>query len=141
MKFSKELCETIYDLVSKGYTNEEICAVCDIGTSTFYRWIDRGKKAKSGNYKQFVKNLEKAKAHRKNHFLDKLIEKAEDRGDWKAYAWLLERGWDEQFARPEVKVKQEVEAKVDAEVKLEAQVNLLDNIKKKREELNDIDKD
>lgn len=116
VKFSEELCETIYDLVSKGYTYKEICSVCDIHTTTFYNWINRGEKAKSGKFKQFVVELNKAKAHRKNHFLDKLIEKAEDRSDWKAYGWLLEREYSEEYARPEVKIKQSVEAKAEVEV-------------------------
>jgi transposase len=118
VKFSKEVCRTIYELVSKGFPYKDICKVCDIDESTFYRWIDRGKKAKSGQYKTFVMELEKAKALRKHNLVDKLIEKTEAKDDWKGYAWLLERGYDDEFARPEVRIKQELEAKADVNVDL-----------------------
>lgn len=118
VKFSKEVCETIYDLVGKGYTVEQICAVCNISIQTFYNWKNRGKKAKSGKFKQFVNELEKAKAHRKEHFLDKLIEKTDEKSDWKGYAWLLEREFSDEYARPEVKIKQTVDAKAEVEHKV-----------------------
>lgn len=118
VKFSEEVCETIYELVSKGFTYKDICAVCDISEQTFNNWINRGKKAKSGKYKEFYLNVEKAKSLRKNNLIDKLIEKTEAKDDWKGYAWLLERGYGDEFARPEVKIKQEIESKVEAEVKV-----------------------
>ena len=118
VKFSEEVCETIYKLVSKGFTYKDICAVCDISEQTFNNWINRGKKAKSGKYKEFYLNVEKAKSLRKNNLIDKLIEKTEAKDDWKGYAWLLERGYGDEFARPEVKIRQEIESKVEAEVKV-----------------------
>lgn len=138
VKFSEDICETIYELVSKGYTYKDICSVCDIHENTFYKWVERGKKAKSGKYKEFVIELEKAKSLRKHNLVDKLIEKTESKDDWKGYAWLLERGYGDEFARPEVKIKQSVESKVEAKIKSEVTVNLLSNIKKKREDLNEI---
>ena len=125
--------ETIYDLVSKGYTYADICAVCDITTQTFYNWIKKGKKAKSGQYKEFVIELERVKAERKNNLVQELIDMGRNRDDWKALAWILERGYGDEFARPEVKIKQSVEAK--AEIKSDITVNLLDKVKKKREDL------
>ena len=134
VKFTEELCETIYELVSKGFTYKDICAVCDISEPTFYGWIKRGEKAKSGKYKAFVIELGKAKAERKNNLVDKLIEKTEAKDDWKGYAWLLERGYGDEFARPEVKVRQEIDSKVEAEVKAEVKLSdLFDD-----EVLNDI---
>ena len=118
VKFSEEVCETIYKLVSKGFTYKDICAVCDISEQTFNNWINRGKKAKSGKYKEFYLNVEKAKSLRKNNLIDKLIEKTEAKDDWKGYAWLLERGYGDEFARPEVKIRQEIDSKVEAEVKV-----------------------
>ena len=118
MKFSEETCETIYNLVAKGYTYKDICAVCDITEQTFYNWVNRGKKAKSGKYKDFVVELEKAKALRKNNLVEELIDMGRSRDDWKALAWILERGYGDEFARPEVKIKQEVEAKAEVEHKV-----------------------
>lgn len=141
VKFTEELCETIYELVSKGFTYKDICAVCDIGETTFYKWIERGNKSKSGKYKQFVIELEKAKAERKNNLVGKLIEKTEAKDDWKGYAWLLERGYGDEFARPEVKIKQEVESKAEVEVKtplVEAAELILKAEKKEQEKKKNI---
>ena len=118
VKFSKDVCETIYELVSKGFTYKDICAVCDITEQTFNNWINRGKKAKSGKYREFYLTVEKCKAERKNNLVDKLIEKTEAKDDWKGYAWLLERGYGDEFARPEVKIKQTVDAKAEVEHKV-----------------------
>ena len=118
VKFTEDIRETIYDLVAKGFTYKDICVVCGIHKNTFYDWMKRGKKAKSGKYKEFYLNVEKAKSLRKNNLIDKLIEKTEVKDDWKGYAWLLERGYGDEFARPEVKIKQEIESKVEAEVEV-----------------------
>lgn len=118
VKFNEDIRETIYELVSKGYTYKDICHVCGIAETTFYDWVNRGKKAKSGKYRDFYLNVKKCKAERKNNLVDKLIEKTEEKDDWKGYAWLLERGYGDEFARPEVKIRQEIESKVEAEVKV-----------------------
>lgn len=118
VKFTEDVRETIYKLVRKGYPYKDICAVCDIDESTFYKWIDRGKKAKSGKYKDFVVELEKAKVERKHNLIDELLELGRGREDWKSVAWMLERGYGDEFARPEVKIKQEVEAKAEVEHKV-----------------------
>ena len=134
-KFTKDICETIYKLTAKGYTYRDICAVCEIDESTFYKWIDRGRKAKSGQYREFFVELEKAKAERKNNLVAELIEMGRSRDDWKSIAWILERGYGDEFARPEVKVK----ADVGADIKSDVSVNLLDKVKKKREDLDEIE--
>ena len=136
-KFTEDIRETIYKLTAKGYTYRDICAVCEIDESTFYKWIDRGKKANSGKYKEFVVELDKAKAERKNNLVSELLEMGRNREDWKSVAWLLERGYGDEFARPEVKIKQSVDAK--AEIKSEVTVNLLEKVKKKREDLDELE--
>ena len=128
VKFTDDICETIYDLVAKGFTYKDICNVCGIDNSTLYAWLNRGKKAKSGKYKEFYLNVEKAKSLRKNNLIDKLIEKTEAKDDWKGYAWLLERGYGDEFARPEVKIKQEIESKVEADVEVKVPFSDLERI-------------
>lgn len=118
VKFTEDVRETIYEFVSKGYPYSDICAVCDISTQTFYNWLDRGKKAKSGKYRDFYLTVEKCKAERKNNLKDELLELGRAKEDWRSIAWMLERGYGDEFARPEVKIKQEIESKVEAEVKV-----------------------
>lgn len=118
MKFSEEVCETIYELVSKGFTYKDICAVCDITEQTFNNWINRGKKAKSGKYREFYLKVDKCKAERKNNLKEELLELGRRKDDWRAIAWMLERGYGDEFARPEVKIKQTVDAKAEVEHKV-----------------------
>ena len=118
VKFSKDVCETIYELVSKGFTYKDICAVCDITEQTFNNWINRGKKAKSGKYKEFYLTVEKCKAERKNNLKEELLDLGRSKDDWRAIAWMLERGYGDEFARPEVKIKQTVDAKAEVEHKV-----------------------
>ena len=118
VKFSEEVCETIYKLVSKGFTYKDICAVCDISEQTFNNWINRGKKAKSGKYKEFYLTVEKCKAERKNNLKEELLDLGRSKDDWRAIAWMLERGYGDEFARPEVKIKQTVDAKAEVEHKV-----------------------
>ena len=118
VKFSKDVCETIYELVSKGFTYKDICAVCDITEQTFNNWINRGKKAKSGKYREFYLTVEKCKAERKNNLKEELLDLGRSKDDWRAIAWMLERGYGDEFARPEVKIKQTVDAKAEVEHKV-----------------------
>lgn len=118
VKFNEDIRETIYELVSKGYTYKDICAVCGIAETTFYEWKKRGKKAKSGKYREFYLNVEKCIVERKNNLKEELLEMGRRKDDWKSIAWMLERGYGDEFARPEVKIKQEIESKVEAEVKV-----------------------
>lgn len=122
VKFNEDIRETIYDLVSKGYTYMDICDVCDISTQTFYNWMNRGKKAKSGKYKEFYSTVEKCKVERKNNLKEELLYLGRAKEDWRSIAWMLERGYDDEFARPEVKIKQTVDAKAEVEVNPWAEV-------------------
>ena len=51
---------------------------------------------------------------------------------------VLRRNLQEEFGKPELMKDEGFVKKVEAEVKSEVSVNLLSNIKKKREDLNDI---
>ena len=118
VKFTEDVRETIYELVSNGFTYKDICAVCGIAETTYYDWIKRGKKAKSGKYKEFYSTVEKCKVERKNNLKEELLELGRAKEDWRSIAWMLERGYGDEFARPEVKVKQTVEADVEVKTPL-----------------------
>lgn len=118
VKFTEDVRETIYELVSKGFTYKDICAVCGIAETTYYDWMNRGKKAKSGKYKEFYSTVEKCKVERKNNLKEELLDLGRAKEDWRSIAWLLERGYGDEFARPEVKVKQTVEADVEVKTPL-----------------------
>lgn len=128
-KFSEEVCSIILDARASGMTKEECSGIAGITVRTLDRWLERGEKAKSGKYRAFYfaylkANLEFVKYHR-----DKIAEHK----DWHASQYLLQVNESGKYNQ-----SQKIESKVEAEVKSEVTVNLLSNIKKKREDLNDI---
>lgn len=128
-KFSEEVCSIILDARASGMTKEECAGLAGISVRTLDRWLEKGEKAKSGKYRAFYfaylkANLEFVKYHR---------DKIGEHKDWHASQYLLQVNESGKYNQT-----QKVESKVEAEVKSEVTVNLLSNIKKKREDLNDI---
>lgn len=86
-----------------------------INRVTLHRWIERGEKAKSGKYRKFADDVERAKARGQQKLIDHIRDTGSlglfqeetrvvesDKGttttkivkrvvDWRASAWLLER--------------------------------------------------
>lgn len=128
-KFNEERCSIILDARASGMTKKECAGIAGISDRTLDYWLEKGKNAKSGKYRAFYfeylkANLEFVKYHR-----DKIAEHK----DWHASQYLLQVNESGKYNQT-----QKVESKVEAEVKSEVTVNLLSNIKKKREDLNDI---
>ena len=70
-----------------------ICTTNRTGGKTTYfgrlcvnRWIEKGEKARSGKYKQFYLEMQKAKSKFKEHHLRKIAEAK----DWRASQYLLQ---------------------------------------------------
>lgn len=130
-KLTPETSKLICDAIKKGHSIAGACGLAEITERTFYVWINRGNEAKSGKYKQFVCDVElaKAKATQKAEkvILDVIPESPQD-AKW----WLTKH-------RPDIYVDRVYnETKVDAKVETEVTVNLLDKVKQKRKELNDL---
>ncbi len=101
-----------------GAYNIDACKACGISERTLYVWLERGRKAKSGKYYDFVIAFDKAEA--KGSIMDlALIAQAAKNGSWPASAWRLERRYPLQFSlRPERFANDErlrLEAKAKAE--------------------------
>lgn len=90
-------------LIKTGTPIKAACAAVGISNGTFYLWMDKGKKAKKGQYKEFYEEVEKAKGE----FVARnvaIIQKAGMDGTWQASAWLLERTHPEEFAKRDIEV-------------------------------------
>jgi hypothetical protein len=90
-------------LLKTGTPIKQACAAVGISNGTFYLWMDKGKKAKKGQYKEFYEEVEKAKGE----FVARnvaIIQKAGMDGTWQASAWLLERTHPEEFAKRDIEV-------------------------------------
>ena len=117
--------KAIVELVKGGLHPSAAVAHIGLDKKCWYNWRDKGMKAKSGKFFQFFYDVEKAKADAEKHLLDsvlrsgtgytlkkkKIIKKPDgsqevtveeqDRRDWQAAAWILERRWPERYTRLE----------------------------------------
>ena len=130
-KLTPEISETLCKAIEKGHSIEGACGVAEITKPTFYNWIKRGNEAKSGKYKQFVCDVELAKA-KATQKVEKVILNNIPENPQDAKWWLNKH-------RPDTYGDRTFnETKLQADVKTDVTVNLLDKVKQKRKELNDI---
>ena len=101
--------KTFCSAVRKGCTYKAAAAAAGFNERTVYTWMFKGRKAKSGRYRNFYRAVKKAEHARQQFLLERIIE-ATDR-DWKSAAWLLERRdgfrkdavWEEELPEEETK--------------------------------------
>ena len=133
-KLTPELSECFCEAISQGYSIGAACSVVGIHRSTYYQWYSKGENAKSGKYKQFKCDVDaaedKATFRAEKPIIDQ-IPKDSKEAKW----WLIKRRQGLYGERTYT------EARIDAEVKSEVTVNLLEKMKQKRNELNDLEQD
>ena len=61
-KLTPEVSEKICEALEKGHSIKGACGYAGIHEVTYYRWYERGQEAKSGKYKQFVCDVDYARA-------------------------------------------------------------------------------
>lgn len=87
--------KTIITLIRAGNYIETAVELAGIDRSTFTRWMQRGKAAKRGKYREFYTAIKKAKAESEHRGIQK-IQKAKA---WQAEAWRLERMFHHHWGR------------------------------------------
>lgn len=132
-KLTDEVQETIVESLENGLSIAAACGRARIAKSTFYDWYNKGAEKKSGKYRDFHDAVDNAKDVAQANF-EGVITSAAGKGTWQAAAWWLERRRREQY---KLKESHEIDAKVESNVT----VNLLEKMKKKRKELNDLRND
>jgi hypothetical protein len=144
-KLTPEIQAAIVARVEAGNYPEYAVESVGISASTYYSWMRKGKKAKSGPFLQFSKAVKKAKAteqienvlHIKQAMKGgKLIERTTitkkdgttqttekySQGIWQAASWLLERKYPHLWALREAKRNAETQDRV---AELEKKLNAL----------------
>ena len=89
-KLTEELSEKLCSYIEQGNTVRRACALCRIAESTFYEWVARGKKARTGKFRAFYEAVTAAE-HRFIAFHQAIINQSAKKGDWRASAWTLAR--------------------------------------------------
>ncbi len=96
---TKEIQDKICELVRAGNYYNVACAYVGIGTSTFWRWMERGEEQDTGMYKEFRGAVEKAKAHSEAYAV--AMVKSAMPSNWAAAMTYLERKSPKRWGRHE----------------------------------------
>jgi len=96
----EEVKENLLKYISIGVPNKYVCQAVGIDEHTLYNWIEKGRKAKSGKYFQFLQSFTQAKGKFVVSNIA-LIEKWGKEKDYRALTWLLEKTDHELFGKRE----------------------------------------
>lgn len=97
-KLTPELAEKIANYISTGNYASVVCGLVGIGETTYYNWLEKGSKSKSGKYREFWESIKKAEAAREA----KWIKDIDGDPSWQSKAWLLERRYPERWGKKDI---------------------------------------
>ena len=105
-KLTPERAKRIVELIRAGNYAEVASKASGIGESTFYAWLERGRTARSGVYREFLEAVEKAAAEAEALYLERVRVAAASGAPstWQAAAWWLERRFPRRYGRRIVEV-------------------------------------
>jgi transposase len=111
-KLNKEAIKDAVRLTKTGLLDSDIAAYLGVHPSTFSRWINH---PATENQRQLCKALKKAEVERKGALLGRILRASDE--TWQAAAWVLERRYPAEFAKPVRPVEDTHLAKADQNIK------------------------
>lgn len=99
-KLTTKVQDKIVVAIRSGSSPEGAAQYAGIDRSTFYRWLDQGRRARSGSYRRFREAIEKAKADLETMVAAKVI-KGINEGKLELAIQFLERRYPELWGRRE----------------------------------------
>ena len=102
-KLTPEIQDRIVAAIRAGNYVETAARHAGIDPATFYRWMERGAKERSGKYREFRKAVEKARADAEVRHVAIIAQAATKR--WEAAAWWLERSFPDRWGRRRYEVE------------------------------------
>lgn len=105
-KLHKEDIPTCVKMREAGTNYKDIAAYIGVSPGTFCDWVNH---PRTPNQVELSTALKKAEANRKTSLLSIIFNAAARKSNpqWQAAAWLLERQYPEEFAKPEVQLQRE----------------------------------
>ena len=99
-RLTPEKQDQIVDLVRNGIFIETACAAVGIGTTTYYRWIQKADDPNAPDkYREFRDAVTRARATAEARNVA-IVQRAAN-ADWRASAWFLERSFPSRYGRRE----------------------------------------
>lgn len=94
-KLTPEVQDRIIQALKAGNYVETAAEYAGIGKTTFYRWMEQGKQASRGIYREFRDAVMRARAEAEARNVAIIQKAAPD--DWRAAAWWLERAFPDRW--------------------------------------------
>ena len=112
-KFSEEICECLVENYGKGLPLKYCADAVGIHRNTLLNWMKKGETAKSGKYREFYLDMQRAKSK----FIAHHIGKIQDNKSWMSSQYLLQVTDPDEFVVAEKqKIESETKATIQAEV-------------------------
>ena len=112
-KFSEEICECLVENYGKGLPLKYCADAVGIHRNTLLNWMKKGETAKSGKYRDFYLDMQRAKSK----FIAHHIGKIQDNKSWMSSQYLLQVTDPDEFVVAEKqKIESETKATIQAEV-------------------------
>ena len=112
-KFSEEICECLVENYGKGLPLKYCADAVGIHRNTLLNWMKKGETAKSGKYRDFYLDMQRAKSK----FIAHHIGKIQDNKSWMSSQYLLQVTDPDEFVVAEKqKIESETKATKQAEV-------------------------
>lgn len=102
-RLTSEIQEKVLTALRAGNYIETAAEFAGIDRATLFRWLAKGRAARSGQFCDFCDAVESAIAQAEVAAVARIVTASQ--ADWKAAAWLLERGPAHQRWRPSLQVK------------------------------------
>jgi len=98
-KLTEEKIKHAVQLVEKGHMYKDIYGVLGISKTTWNNWLNKGRHAKSGIYRKFYEEIEKADSRGETYLVDKMMEVGKE--EWQMYMTILERKYPDRWGKHE----------------------------------------
>lgn len=102
-KLTPAVQDRIVTALRAGCYLESAAQLAGVDRSTLFRWMAKGEAAQSGQFRDFCNAVEGAIAQAEVAAVARIVTASQT--DWKAAAWLLERGPAHHRWRPSLQVK------------------------------------
>ncbi len=89
--YSREVRDRLLDNLREGMSIRAACTQSGIGERTYYRWLDECEDGEWSEEVNAAKDFAEAGA------LSKLKRLGDEKADWRAYAWILERRYPDRW--------------------------------------------
>ena len=123
LKLTPELIEKMIPSIEAGNYVETVCQAHGVHRTTYYKWIKKGEKAKSGIYRYFFDTVKLAEARAEQKLIEEWREKLKESPT--NYKDFLERRYSERWGKKETRIFEGGDKDKPIKVKVEGNIDEL----------------